>query len=160
MSTDTTTGSKLVSVPLAGGGSVEIPMLSPAGIVEVAERLQDRRKEQAVRNLRESGFERKAMLKTLNTLDATPVRLGDIIGPLAQDAWLQGAVVAVAMRGRDGTPAVMSIPSVAAELLNCRLVESPEDDPDGANPFVKAPAEQSLSASSTETPDESEPSTA
>lgn len=150
---------KLVSVPLAGGGSVAIPMLSPAGVVMLAERVQNRRRDQLRDNLRDAGCDPKVMLKHLNTINAVPVRLGDIISPIPTDAWLQACVIELAMKDHPGLAVdLLSMPEKAAELLNLTLTTK-EQTADGATPFPDPLTELELSASSTETPGESAPST-
>lgn len=156
MSTDYATGSTLVTIKLVGGASVEVPMLSPAGVVEVAERLIERRKRQTLANAETAGFDKKALLKILNVLDTTPVRMGDVIEPIATDVWLQATVVEIAMRGREGTPDIVELPVAAAALLGCKLVEATKES--GIDPFDEALNDASPSAPSTGTQDASAPS--
>lgn len=157
MSTDYATGSQFVSIRLVGGSSVNVPMLSPAGVVEIADRLIERRKRQTLANADVAGFDKKALLKILNVLDTTPVRMGDIISPIATDVWLQAAIVEIAMRGREGTPDILAMPEAAAGLLGCKLVEVTEES--GIDPFDEVLSDASPSAHSTESQGESAPST-
>lgn len=160
MSTDYATGSQLVKIRLVGGSSVDVPMLSPAGLAEVADKLHERRKKQAIANTRSVEFgekEKKFLLKVLNAMDATPVRWGDIISPIAQDVWLQTTVVDIGMRGRDGVPDLIHMPEAAAELIGCTLTDQSETS--GIDPFDVALSDSSPSETSIETPDVSAPST-
>lgn len=159
MSTDYSTGSKRVTIPLVGEASIEVSMLSPAGMVELAERIQDRRRDQLRDNLRDCGCDPKVMLQHLNTINTTPVRLGDIVFPIANDGWLQACVVDIALRGRvDAIVPPAAYPVVAAALLGLELISESEKR-EGDGPFPDSPTGQNPSESSTAKPDESEPST-